>query len=161
MKFFIPLIACAIVLSAPAIASAQAAPSPAPAASPSPAASPTPTPKPFQFSGFSDVGITSASASSGAVNIAGNNSGGGTISNRVFDTLDKRPQFHNLNLQAAYTGTIGGKLELSFGDDADVINAYPKFGSQSEVDVTQAYASYTQGKFTLIGGSSKRSPAPK
>lgn len=155
MKFLISLIASAIVFSAPAIASAQAAPSsPAPAASPaaSPSPSPTPTPKAFQFSGFGDVGITSSSASTGVSNTAGNISGGGLISNRVFDTVDKRPQFHNLNLQAAYTGPIGGKLELSFGDDADVINSYPKFGTQSSVDVTQAYISFTQGKFTLIGG---------
>ena len=144
MKFFIPLIASAIVLTAPAIASAQAAPSPAPVASPaaSPSPAPTPTPKPFQLSGFGDVGLISASAS-------GPN---GVVSNRVFDTLDKRPQFHNLNLQAAYVGTIGGKVELSFGDDADVINSYPKFGANSQVDITQAYASFTQGKFTLIGG---------
>lgn len=146
MKFSRLLIASAIVLSAPAIASAQAVPSPAPsgspASSPSPAASPTPTPKPFQLSGFGDVGLISASAS-------GPN---GIVSNRVFDSLDKRPQFHNLNLQAAYTGTIGGKVELSFGDDADVINSYPKFGANSQVDITQAYASLTQGKFTLIGG---------
>jgi hypothetical protein len=125
------------------IETAQAAPA-SPAPSPSPSPSPTPSPKPFQYSGFADVGYQSA-----AFTMPNN-----VITGRVFDTLNQQPQFHNFNLQASYTGRIGGKIEASFGDDADVINSYPKsvLDPGTEVDITQAYLSYTAGPFTLIGG---------
>jgi hypothetical protein len=91
------------------------------------------------------------------------------INGRVFDTLNNQIQFHNFNLQAAYNGPIGGKVEASFGDDANVINSYPKncittgtgFGTatpatcsvnSTSIDLTQAYASFASGQFTLIAG---------
>ncbi|HMC45522.1 MAG TPA: outer membrane beta-barrel protein, partial [Caballeronia sp.] len=131
------------ILALPAAAFAQSSPAPSPAAvSPSPSPTPTPAPKAFTLNGFADTGIVSASAASRTNAITG----------RVFDTLSGQPQFHNLNLTATQTGTIGGKIELSAGDDADVINSYPKFGAQSELDITQAYLSLGAGRFTLIGG---------
>jgi len=145
LKFLIPLIcSCAFALALPADALADSQPAPAATVSPSPAPSPSPTatPKAFQVSGFGDVGVVSSS-------IAAPN---GSITGRVFDNLDRRPQFHTLSLTAAYTGPVGGKLELNMGDDADVIASYPKFGGVGTIDITQAYASLTQGKFTLIGG---------
>lgn len=124
------------------VETAQAAP--ASPASPSP--SPSPSPKPFSLSGFADAGYTSASFA------APNN----VITGRVFDTLNQNPQFHNFNVQAAYGGVpgFGGKIEMSLGDDADVINSYPKsfLDPGTEVDVTQAYLSYTGGPFTIIAG---------
>jgi hypothetical protein len=123
----------------------------APAASPAPSPSPTPTPPPhlLQVSGYADAGYTSASIAS-----AVGTPGGSQINGRVFDTLNQQIQFHNFNLQAAYNGPIGGKIEASFGDDANVINSYPKsvFAPGTEIDITQAYLSGTSGQFTGIVG---------
>jgi hypothetical protein len=57
-------------------------------------------------------------------------------------------------LQAAYNGPIGGKIEASFGDDANVINSYPKntFAPNTEIDITQAYLQGISGQFTGIVG---------
>jgi hypothetical protein len=130
---------------------AQAAPAASPAASPAPSPTPTATPPPhlLQVSGFADAGYTSASIAS-----AVGTPGGSTISARVFDTLNQQIQFHNFNLQVAYGGPIGGKVEASFGDDANVINSYPKsvFANGTSIDLTQAYLSLTSGQFTGIVG---------
>lgn len=134
----------------------------APAAAPAPSPTPTPTPHLLQVSGYADAGYTSASIAS-AVGPAGS-----VISGRVFDNLNQQIQFHNFNLQASYGGPIGGKIEMSFGDDANVINSYPKaqldgtapslnppanglFGGP-EIDMTQAYLSLSSGQFTGIVG---------
>ena len=126
---------------------AQAAPAAAPAPSPSP--SPSPPPHLLQVSGYADAGYTSASIASAVANL-----GGSQISGRVFDTLNQQIQFHNFNLQAAYNGPIGGKIEASFGDDANVINSYPKntFAPGTEIDITQAYVQGISGQFTGIVG---------
>jgi len=103
----------------------------------------------LQVSGFADAGYTSASIAS----VVGT-PGGSQISGRVFDTLNQQIQFHNFNLQVAYNGPIGGKVEASFGDDANVINSYPKsaLAPQTSIDLTQAYVSGTSGQFTGIVG---------
>jgi len=120
-------------------ASAQTTPSP----SPSPTPSATPTPKFIQFSGFADAGYTHSSNSS----LQFSNG----VNSRVFDFIDRQPVLQNLNIQAAlYAGALGGKVEISMGSDADVIAAYP--AAFNAFDLTQAYASYTSGPFTLIGG---------
>lgn len=121
----------------------------APAASPAPSPTPTAAPHLLQVSGFADAGYTSASTAS-----AVGTPGGSQITGRVFDTLNQQIQFHNFNLQAAYLGPIGGKVEASFGDDANVINSYPKgaVNPGTSVDLTQAYASLSAGPFTLIAG---------
>jgi hypothetical protein len=126
---------------------AQAAPAAAPAPSPTPTA--TPPPHLLQVSGYADAGYTSASIAS----VVGT-PGGSQISGRVFDTLNQQIQFHNFNLQVAYNGPIGGKVEASFGDDANVINSYPKsfLAPQTSIDLTQAYVSGTSGQFTGIVG---------
>ena len=122
---------------------AQAAPAPSP--------SPTPTPPPhaFQVSGYADAGYTSASIAS-----AVGSPGGSFITGRVFDTLNQQIQFHTFNLQAAYNGPIGFKVEANFGDDASVINSYPKgfVAPGTDIDLTQAYVSGTFGAFTAIVG---------
>ncbi len=121
----------------------------APAASPAPSPTPTAPPHLLQVSGFADAGYTSASIAS-----AVGTPGGSMITGRVFDTLNQQIQFHNFNLQAAYNGPIGGKVEASFGDDANVINSYPKntFAPGTDVDLTQAYLQILTGQFTIIGG---------
>jgi hypothetical protein len=132
---------------------AQAAPAP----SPSPTASPPP--HLLQVSGYADAGYTSASIASG-VGTAGD------INGRVFDNLNQQIQFHNFNLQVAYNGPIGGKVEASFGDDANIINAYPEsqlsgltpslvggsLATGPEIDLTQAYLQVISGQFTGIVG---------
>jgi hypothetical protein len=92
--------------------------------------------------------------------------GGSFITGRVFDDLNQQVQFHNFNLQVAYNGPIGGKVEAIFGDDANVTNSWPKSqldGAPSlngtgtvlsgpSIDLTQAYLSLTSGQFTGIVG---------
>jgi hypothetical protein len=125
-----------------------------------PAASPAPTPPPhlLQVSGFADAGYTSASNASVVCSSSGTTStiaaGPGCVYPYVFDSLNQQIQFHNFNLQAAYNGPIGGKVEASFGDDANVINSYPKsvFASQTDIDLTQAYLQVLSGQFTAIAG---------
>jgi hypothetical protein len=134
---------------------AQAAPAP----SPSPTASPPP--HLLQVSGFADAGYTSASIAS-----AVGSPGGSFINGRVFDDLNQQIQFHDFNLQVAYNGPIGGKVEAIFGDDANVTNPWPKSqldGAPSlngtgtvltgpDIDLTQAYLSLSSGQFTGIIG---------
>jgi hypothetical protein len=151
------LIAALAAFSLPAIADedqavAQAAASPAPSPSPSP----TPAPNPFQPSAYVDGGFVTGSA----------NGPRGVLNTRVFDNVNNVPQLQTLNLTAAYNGPIGGKVELNTGTDAIVIHSYPfnptlicplgpftctaPYNIQS--DLTQAYASFTLSKFTLIAG---------
>jgi hypothetical protein len=143
----------AVVASAFWAATAQAqtaAPSPAPAAAasaaPSPTPSPSPTPRPWVPSGF-------AAASYNAASNTGPNAfsfANGTPS-RVFDTLNRQPMLNAINVQLTHNGTIGGKIELTAGSNADVIASYPTANGDS-FDVTQAYLTYTSGLFTLQGG---------
>jgi hypothetical protein len=109
----------------------------------------------LQVSGFADAGYTSASQAS-AVGAAGSLITAGPLGvfPYVFDTQNQQIQFHNFNLQAAYNGPIGGKVEASFGDDANIINSYPKseFAPNTDIDLTQAYVSGTAGVFTGIVG---------
>jgi hypothetical protein len=120
-------------------------------ASPAPSPSPTATPPPhaLQVSGYADAGYTSASIAS-----AVGTPGGSIITGRVFDTLNQQIQFHTFNITAAYNGPIGAKVEANFGDDANVINSYPKgfFAPGTAIDLTQAYLSLTSGQFTGIVG---------
>ena len=92
--------------------------------------------------------------------------GGSFITGRVFDDLNQQVQFHNFNLQVAYNGPIGGKVEAIFGDDANVTNSWPKSqldGAPSlngtgtvltgpSIDLTQAYLQLISGQFTGIVG---------
>jgi hypothetical protein len=128
----------------------------APAASPAPSPTPTAPPHLLQVSGFADAGYTSASIASAVGTPGGRTITAGPfgVYPYVFDSLDQQIQFHNFNLQAAYGGPIGGKVEASFGDDANVINSYPKntFAPGTDVDLTQAYLQISTGQFTIIGG---------
>jgi hypothetical protein len=137
---------------------AQASPAPAASPAPSPSPSPTPVPKAFSISGFGDVGYTSASQASNAGTSSGPASDpqGRLITGRVFDNVDNSVMFHNFNVQVAYAPQLGfgGKVEYSFGQDADVIHSYPQSLQYpgNDVDLTQAYGSYTGGPITVIVG---------
>jgi Putative beta-barrel porin-2, OmpL-like. bbp2 len=115
---------------------------------PAPKPSPTATPNPLQTSEFIDLGTQSGSARNDYF----------YTSPSIFGFKNADLQLHNLNLQATYSGTIGGKVELSIGEDAQIIHSYPQsFNDSSEpsdssVDLTQAYVSYTQGPLSIIAG---------
>jgi hypothetical protein len=126
------------------------------AAAPSPSPSPTASPNPLALSGYADAGYDASSISGPK----------GLLGTRVFDNVAGVPQLNDVNFTAAYTGTIGGKIELNGGTDAVVFHSYPQnpmsicpqgpFTCTApynyQVDVTQAYPSFTFGKFTLIAG---------
>jgi hypothetical protein len=137
----------------PAVADqvAQAAPAP------SPSPSPTPAPKAFQPSAYLDSGYDSANATGPK----------GLLNGRVFDNVAGTPQVNDFNVTLAYNAPLGGKLELNTGTDADVIHSWPQslyictgglvgIGCVApyaiQTDITQAYASFGFGKFTIIGG---------
>jgi hypothetical protein len=100
------------------------------------------------MSGYLDAGYVSSA------NAAPN----GFVNQRVFDNVSGTPQLQTVNLQAGYTGTFGGKVEINAGQDANILHSYPQslmIGApiyNTQVDLTQAYLSYTFNKFTLIGG---------
>lgn len=145
--------------------------SPAPATSPSPAASaaPTPTPSPTPFklislSGSGDVGFQSIGGTDKGRFVNGNPS-------RIFDdatgpffdanggrqlapanNFNGVPDLQNANLQLLLNGSlVSGKIEASFGSDADVIASNGQ--SRSGVNLTQAYIQLTpNGATTFIAG---------
>ena len=153
---------------------AQPAPTPTPAASPAPAApaspaasaSPTPSPTPYKLitlNGSADGGYTSINGADSARFVTGGAS-------RVFDAstgpffdanggrelapandFDNSLDLQNANLQLTFNGpVIGGKLEGSFGTDADVIASNGQ--SRSGVNLTQAYLQAVKGPVTIIAG---------
>lgn len=132
------------VSASPSPAMATPAPAMSPAASPSPSAEPSAPPHLIQFSGFADAAYSSRSGDTTSKFANG-------FPSHVFDYYDRTPDLQNLNVQAALNaGALTGKLELSAGTDADIIQSYP--GSFNGFDVTQAYLAYTLGKITLQGG---------
>jgi hypothetical protein len=135
------------------VAQVKATPSPAPTPTPTP----TPAPAAFQPSTYLDVGVTSANFS-GPKNL---------LNTRVFDNVSGVPQINDWNVTLAYNAPLGGKLELNTGTDANVIHSWPQSlyictngiaapGCTApyniQTDITQAYASFSFGKFTVIGG---------
>jgi hypothetical protein len=131
-------------------AQAQTSPSPSPAGpavtAPAPSPSPSPSPKLIQLSGFADAAYSSRAGDTTT------KFGTGTgYPSRVFDYNDRTPDLQNLNVQAALTAAnLTGKLELSSGTDADIIQSWP--GAFNGFDVTQAYLAYQFGKLSLQGG---------
>lgn len=146
------------VIVAQASPAPLASPAASPAASPSPSPTPTPVPHALSVSGFADIGYTSVSNASNANSNSGplSDLSGKGITNRVFDASNQTLQFHNFNVQVAYAPPqgFGGKVEASFGEDADIIHSYPQSMQNpgTEIDLTQAYASYTGGPLTVIAG---------
>ncbi len=134
-----------------------------PAASPSPSAAPTSPPHLFVLQGYGDASYSSVGNTQAARFVNG-------VPSRVFDTsvgpffdsnssklLSSASDFNNSfdlqNANAQLTinaGAIGGKIEGSFGTDADVIASNGQ--SRSGLNLTQAYLTYTGGPLTLLAG---------
>lgn len=132
----------AVLTAASALCTAPATAQIPPAASPSP----SPTPRAWQASGYVAASYNASSHPGGSGFLFANGA-----ASRVFETVDRQPMLNAVNVQLAKTGTLGGKLELTAGRNADVIASYPTANGNA-FDVTQAYLSYTGGPFTLIGG---------
>jgi hypothetical protein len=144
LKYLVAAFGAACVLSALPAFAQTGPPSPSPSAAPSVAAAPDPAPtKAWVPSGFAAVQFP---------NVYGANSfsfSNGT-SSRTFETANQQPMFNALNLQLVRNGVIGGKVELEAGSNANVIASYPQH--IDSFDVTQLYASYNPGPFSLIVG---------
>jgi hypothetical protein len=117
-----------------------------PAASPTPTPAPSPPPHLIQFSGFGDAAYSSRLGDTTTkFGIAPG------YPSRVFDYNDRTVDLQNVNVQAALNaGNLTGKVELSAGTDADIIQSWP--GAFNGFDVTQAYLAYQLGKLSLQAG---------
>jgi hypothetical protein len=162
LKRLLSLLAfCIAAVAGSQAAQAQTSPSPSPAPavspapSPSPSAAPSPPPHLIQFSGFADAAYSShvgnaTSRFSAADPITGL-AIGTSFPSRVFDYNDRTVDLQNLNVQAALNaGNLTGKLELSNGTDANIIQSWP--GAFNGFDVTQAFLAYQLGKLSVQGG---------
>ncbi|BDE07169.1 hypothetical protein WPS_24450 [Vulcanimicrobium alpinum] len=94
--------------------------------------------------GFADSAYTTAGNSRSLTFADGTNS-------RVFDTVNQQPMLNSVNLQLIHNAPIGGKIELTAGQDADILASYPTANNNS-FDITNAYLSGTSGPFTLLFG---------
>jgi len=75
---------------------------------------------------------------------------------RVFDSQNNSFGLHQFGLTVAKQPKegFGGLVNLTIGQDAQVLHSFPESLNQpsSLFDLTQAYASYSQGAFTVIAG---------
>jgi hypothetical protein len=147
-------------LAPKAIPAASPSPSPTPAV----AASPTPVPRLLQLAAFGDVGYDSV----GGTNVVRFVNG---APSRVFDggngpfydanggrLLAEPDNFNDvvnlqsINLQLAINsaGQFGGKLEGSFGTDADALAS--NGSSRAGADPSEVYFQYAAGPLTVIAG---------
>jgi hypothetical protein len=166
------LFAAAVFAAAQAHASAQSvSPTPAPKPSPTPTPAPAPSPTPYKLitlSGSADAGYTSVAGTTAARFVGAGGSAGGP--SRVFDAstgaffdanggrqlapvndFNNTFDLQNANLQMLLNGPfVSGKIEASFGSDADVIASNGQ--SRSGVNLTNAYLQATRGAYTFIAG---------
>ncbi len=78
----------------------------------------------------------------------------GTAS-RVFDLKQQGAALQQLAFTLALQpkAGLGGLLNLTLGQDADVINSYGLgLGNKNKIDLTQAFVQYATGPWTVIGG---------
>lgn len=100
----------------------------------------------LQFSGYLDASYNYLSQSKAFTS--------GTAS-RVFDLERSGFAIRQLAATLAYQPKegLGGLVNVTAGRDADVINAYGLgFGKMNKFDLTQGFAQYATGPFTIIGG---------
>jgi hypothetical protein len=78
---------------------------------------------------------------------------GGNFSTRVFDSQNNSFVLHQVGLQMAKQPKegFGGLVNITAGKDAAVIHSFDTT-TESQFDVTQAYAQYATGAFTLMAG---------
>jgi hypothetical protein len=76
------------------------------------------------------------------------------FANRVFDTQKDGFSLQQAALNVGYQPKegFGAFVNLTLGNDADVIAPYDRYGDSSKFDVTQAYAQYAGSGFTVIAG---------
>jgi hypothetical protein len=74
--------------------------------------------------------------------------------NRVFDTQKSGFALQQAAINIGYQPKegFGAFVNLTAGNDADVIASYDLYGKNSKFDVTQAYAQYAGSNFTVIAG---------
>src|SRR5258708_1678268 len=77
---------------------------------------------------------------------------GGNFSPRVFDSQNNSFVLHQVGLQVAKQPKegFGGLVNITAGRDAGIIRSFDS--TDSTFDVTQAFAQYASGPFTLIAG---------
>lgn len=100
----------------------------------------------WEFSGYVDASYNRLSQSKAFTS--------GTAS-RVFDLKEKGAALQQLALTLAKQPKegLGGLLNVTGGQDADVINAFGLgLGKKDKVDLTQAFVQYATGPWTIIGG---------
>jgi hypothetical protein len=96
-----------------------------------------------QLSGFGDLSYTKFSGNPLLINNA--------ITTRVFDKYQNTPTLQSIDLQGTLNTTIGGKIEIMAGPDA---NGYASTGQSTTAgfNVIQAYATTSKGPFQLLLG---------
>ena len=100
----------------------------------------------WEFSGYVDASYNRLSQSKAFTS--------GTAS-RVFDLEEKGAALQQLAVTLAKQPKegLGGVLNVTLGQDADVINAFGLgLGKKDKVDLTQAFVQYATGPWTVIGG---------
>jgi Putative beta-barrel porin-2, OmpL-like. bbp2 len=142
MKKLIIASAVSAIFVAPATALAQARAGSAPTLD-----------KVFEASGLSVSGYLDAAYTRANRDLE---SGAG-VSTRAFDSQNDSFALHQLGLTLAKQPRegFGGLVNVTMGKDAQVIHSFPEFTtttSGSMFDLTQAYAQYATGPFTVIGG---------
>jgi len=168
------IVAAALTCAGRASAQTAPSPSPSPSTSPKPTTSNAPAPAPapsasatpfklITLSGYGDAGFTTIGLTDQIRFVNGTPSrmfdgtngaffdanGGRQLAtpNDFNDTLN----LQNANLQLLLNGSVvSGKLERSFGSDADVIASNGQ--SRSGSNLTQAYLQAVQGPLTFIAG---------
>jgi len=164
------IVAAALTWAGRASAQTSPLPSPSPSTSPKPTTSTAPAPAPsatpfklITLSGYGDAGFTTIGLTDHVRFVNGTPSrifdgangpfldanGGRQLAtpNDYNDTLN----LQNANVQLVLNGSVvSGKLEGSFGSDADVIASNGQ--SRSGSNLTQAYLQAVQGPLTLIAG---------
>jgi hypothetical protein len=141
MRKSVMTLAVASVFALPTMVLAQAAPAPA---------APT-LDKVLEASGLSLSGYVDTAYQHANRNIEAPN-----FSTRVFDSQNNSFVLHQVGLQMAKQPKegFGGLVNITAGKDAQVIHSFPEnsAASNSLFDITQAYAQYAMGAFTLIAG---------
>lgn len=144
MRKLIQALIAASLLSMPALALAEDAP--AKPKIPIPALDDVLEAWGLTLNGFLDVSYS---------HLSGNGTFTSGTSDRVFDAQHDAFSVH----QAAFTLAkqpkegFGGLVNVTFGEDADLIAPYNQNpGSSSKVDLTQAFVQYAKGPVTAIGG---------
>src|SRR5258708_5689234 len=130
--------------AAPAIAFAQAAPAAAAPAVPT-------LDKVLDASGIAMDGYIDAAYS----RLSGTGMFTSGVANRVFDTERNSFLLHQaaLNIGKQPKEGFGGFANITLGKDADVIAPFDSNpGATKKFDITQAYAQYASGPFTVIAG---------